>query len=223
MDGNRKVFLASLFGTKLAESIPRFEKVNNALATHVLPVIPFLPLKNEIEVNERDYSFTVEDNRSTPSNVKDQFFPLTFRRRKNLKSGESAEPWYTFPYEPLISINGENIIVKKAPAKAANFIGTVKEYFSQGDYEITITGSVFGENLIGDVEQCFPRSDFEKLRDYCTSPGGIEVRCEALQLLNINYLVVDTFSFPFAKGNNVLAYELKCSSDFTSELLLEIE
>lgn len=223
MNGNNKVFIASLFGSKLAESVPRFEKVNNTLATHVLPVIPFLPLKNKVEVSERDYSFSAADNKATPPNLKDQFFPLTFRRRRTLQAGENSEPWYTFPYEPLISINGENLIIKKAPAKAANFVGTVKEYFSQGDYEVTITGFLFGENLIGDVEQCFPREDFERLRDYCTSPGGIEVRCEPLQLLNINYLVVDSFSFPFTKGNNVLAYELKCSSDFTADLLLEIE
>lgn len=223
MDGNKKVFLASLFGTKLAESIPRFEKFNNALETHVPPVVPFLPIRNKVEVTERDYTFSVDENRSTPANIKDQFFPLMFRRRKDLKAGESPEPWYSFPYEPLISVEGENLIVKKAPAKAANFIGTVKEYFSQGDYQITITGSIFGENLIGSVEECFPREDFEKLRDYCTSPRGLEVRCDLLQMLNINYLVVDSFSFPFSPGGNVQAYELKCSSDFTSELLLEIE
>lgn len=223
MNNNKTIFYASLFGTKLAEKIPRLEMVNNKLDRLVLPPIPFIGKANDVEIAQPEHSFTMDSGLATPPNIEGQFFPLLFRRRKSLIPGQPSEQWYTFPYEPLISVTGRNIIAKKAPAKAKNFIGTVKERWSQDDYEITITGSVFGKNLFGTPETAFPREDFEKLRDYCTSSQGLEVKCDLLQMLGINYIVIDDFSYPFVTGENVMAYELKCSSDFTSELLLEIE
>ena len=220
---NKTLLYASVFGAKVAEKVPRLEVVNNRLETMVLPPIPFIGKMNEIEQASKSYSPTMEYNKPTPSNIDGHFFPLTFRRRKTLKPGEPAEQWFTFPYEPLVSIDGHNIIVRKAPAKAPNFIGTVKERFAQDDYEIKITGSLIGPQLFGTAESAFPRAEFERLRDYCISPQGIEVKCEPLQLLGINYLVVEDFSFPFTNGENVQAYELKCYSDFSSELLLEID
>lgn len=219
---NKTVFYASLFGSKAVEKIERLEAVSNRLANVVLPPIPFIGKQNEIGINSDAYAFQM-NSAVTPPNYEKQFFPLMFRRRKTLQAGESADPWFTFPYEPLIDIEGANIITKKAPAKAPNFIGTVKERWSQDDYSITITGSIIGPNMFGTPETAFPREDFERLRDYCTSPQGLEVRCEPLQLLGINFLVVESFSFPFTTGENVQAYELKCLSDFSSELLLEID
>jgi len=221
--GNKELFYASLFGNKLAGKIPALQLVESQTSERILPPIPFLPLQNEINIELKQNDFVAESWKATPPNIEDQFFPLTFRRRKSLRPGEPAEQWYTLPYEPLVSVSGSNILIKKAPAKAKNFIGTVKERWSQDDYEITITGSLIGPNMLGTVENCYPRSEFEKLRDYCISEQGIEVRCEILQLLGINYIVVEDFTFPFTKGENVQAYEMKCYSDFSSELLLEID
>ena len=76
---------------------------------------------------------------------------------------------------------------------------------------------------MGSVENTFPRSDFEKLKKYCTSPTGLQVRCTLFEMLGIDYIVVEDFTFPFSKGENVQAYDIKAVSDFTSEFLLEIE
>lgn len=218
----KTILLASLLGSKLSESLPRLAVVQNELQKHVLPPIPFLPETNENGVDTpRSFSLNTPLWQADSPNISGQFFPLSFRRKTD--GGTSSEPWYTFPYEPLISIEGKNDIVKRKIAKANGFVGTVKERFSQDDYTITITGSLIGLKLIGTYDECFPRQDFERLRDYCICPGGIEVRCEPLQLLGINSLVVEEFTFPFTKGENVQAYELHCLSDFTSELLLEIE
>jgi hypothetical protein len=218
MTGNQKLFYASLFGSKLAGMIPRVAAVENELMKHVVPVVPFLPVRNEVNIRSAEHPFNSTDWTADAPNIEGQFFPLLFRKRSS-----NQEEWYTFPYEPMVSISGANIIAKKAPAKANNFIGTVKERWSQDDYEITITGSIVGARMVGKMEDCFPREDFERLRDYCTAPEGLDVRCEPLQLLGINSLVVESFVFPFSRGENVQAYELKCYSDFTSELLLEIE
>lgn len=215
VDGDK--ILWSLIGTKVSQQ--NLSVVQNELRKHVLPPIPFLGKENEQGIAEVTWSGTAEFNLEPEPDTSKHFFPLSFRR----VTENGSEPWYTFPYEPLVTISGSNDIVKRKPAKAANFVGTVKEHWSQNDYEITITGVFMGRQISGPVDQTFPRADFEKLRQYCTSPYGIEVQCEILQLLGINRLVVDSFTFPFTPGENVQAYELQCSSDFTGELLLEID
>jgi len=213
---DKEILYASLVGSKLAKQLPRFDAVENQAMKHVLPPTHFLPFKNKVQVEDVQSSVRSNNWQADASNVSGQFFPLSFRQRK-----ENAS-WYTLPYEPLITIGGGNDIIKRKVAKAPNFIGTVKEHWAQNDYSITITGVLFGEQMFGSLQDTFPRADFEKLRDFMTDPQGIEVRCEPLQLLGINYLVVDDFTFPFSKGENVQAYSITCSSDFSPEFLLEI-
>ena len=215
-----ETLFASLVGTKVAESMPRFQAVQDYTMKRELPKIPFLPVreqKSEIVKSNAEFDEAVSLWKSDFPNIEGQFFPLSFKRIG------TQDPFYTLPYEPLITISGSNEIVKRKPAKAHGFIGTIKERWSQNDYEITITGSIFGEDMIGKPEDAFPREDFEKLRDYMTHPQGLEVLCEPLQLLGINAIVVEDFIFPFTKGENVQAYEISALSDFSAEFLLEIE
>lgn len=216
---NNEILLASLVGGKVAEQIPRFQVIQNELSKRVLPPIPFLPNKNEIEIEESSegLSEAVLNRRNEPLPKEKQFFPLSVKRRN------TNDPFYTLPYEPMINISGNNKIVKRSVAKAKNLIGTIKEHWSQDDYSINIVGTLFGETENGSVQEAFPREDFEALRDYCTHPAGLEVQCEPLQLLGINYIVVESFDFPFTKGENVQAYAMSAVSDFSPEFLLEIE
>jgi hypothetical protein len=79
-----------------------------------------------------------------------------------------------------------------------------------------------GSILTGDVSECFPREDFEKLRDLLTYPKELYVKCEPLQLLGINRIVIEDMSLPFTKGENVQAYEIKGYSDSSYNLLIEL-
>jgi hypothetical protein len=212
---SKEMLYASLVGSKIAETIPRLSMVQNEAMKHPLPKIPFLPFRNQTEIKTVE-SVDSDTWAANSPNIENQFFPLSIRR------AGSKDPWYTLPYEPLISINAANNIIKRNIAKAPNFIGTVKEHFSQDDYEITITGVFYGEKEIGAMDECFPREDFEALKRYCTAPEGLDVECELLQLLGINQIVVESFSFPFSKGENVQAYDIKALSDYSSEFLLEI-
>ena len=126
----------------------------------------------------------------------------------------------------MLSITSANNIVERTVAKAGDDIkyqGTVKERWSRGDYEIKITGVLIGSILTGDVSQCFPKSDFEKLRDILESRKSWGIQCEPLQLLGISKIVVYDMNFPFTKGENVQAYEISVKSDFDYNLLLEEE
>lgn len=219
--GNTDILFASLVGSKVVKMIPRLEAVQNELMKHVLPPIPFLPFRNDegvIDVSAEEYLNLWEADK--PLSKEQQFFPFSL-------SIDEGKTFFRLPYEPLISISGKNVIAKRRVAKwnaenAKQLTGTIKERWAQDDYEITITGVLMGSLLRGNMEDCFPRADFEKLKEVLTHAKQIKVNCAPLELLGINDIVVDDFSFPFTKGENVQAYGIKACSDFAYNLLLKI-
>ena len=220
MEFNEKsILFASLLGSKVAQQIPRFETVQNEIGKRVLPPISFLPFKNNpVKINESEGNFNPGElwMADAPKSESEQFFPFTFIDEKGQK--------YLLPYEPMLSITSANNIVERTVAKAgsdAQYEGTVKERWSRGDWEIKITGVLIGSILTGDVSQCYPKEDFEKLKNFLEGKSSWMVYCEPLQLLGINRIVIEEMSFPFTKGENVQAYEISALSDFDFNLLLE--
>lgn len=226
------ILLASLLGSKFVEQLPRLTAVENELQKRVGYPIPFLPLRNKVIIDQQEanvqndqVSIYEQDSddlkaeiwKANPSIIENQFFPLKVKR------AGTDDPFFTFPFEPMISITGKNKIVKRSIAKAPNFIGSIKEYWSQDDYEITITGALYGEQEKGSYQEAYPKEYFEALKNYCTSPTGLEVLCDAFQPLGINFIVIEDFNFPFSKGENVQAYDIKAVSDFSAVFLSEIE
>ena len=198
MEFNEKsILFASLLGSKVAQQIPRFETVQNEIGKRVLPPISFLPFKNNpVKINEPEGNFNPGElwMADAPKSESEQFFPFTFIDGKNR---------YTLPYEPMISISSANNIVERTVAKAgsdAQYEGTVKERWSRGDYEIKITGVLIGSILTGDVSQCFPKSDFEKLRDILQLRKNWKINCSPLELLGIHSIVIFDMNCPFTKG-----------------------
>lgn len=217
------IIFSSLIGSAAAGSLPRFAAVQNELMKHVLPPIPFLGQIGSTGIAQVNNNVTADLwSADQPLNAADQFFPFSFKGDDGVN--------YLLPYEPMISINGKNSIIRRKVAKAKStqtggisLGGTIKERWTQDDYEITITGVLIGSILTGNVSECYPIADFEKLRDYMTAPKSLKVLCEPLQLLGINQIVIEEFSFPFTKGENVQAYEIKAYSDFDYKLLLKLD
>lgn len=214
---NENVLMASLLGSNVVEKLPRFETIQNELSKHVLPPINFLPVRssnaNVSEIrNDRDFEIWVEENEISKER---QFFPFSFRSSKD-------ENFWLLPWEPMINISASNIIAKRRVAKAGkNQIGSIKERFSTDDYEITISGAFIGRKMTGKPADTYPRYEMEKLRDYLLAAESIQILCEPLQILGINYIVIESVSFPFTKGENVQAYEIKAVSDFPYSLIYE--
>ena len=222
MEFNEKsILFASLLGSKVAQQIPRFETIQNKLGKHVLPLPPRILIPVASWDSRAGYESTGDVKAGelwmadAPKSKSEQFFPFTFIDGKNR---------YTLPYEPMISISSANNIVERTVAKAgsdAQYEGTVKERWSRGDWEIKITGVLIGSILTGDVSQCFPKSDFEKLRDILQLRKNWKINCSPLELLGIHSIVIYDMNFPFTKGENVQAYEITAKSDFDFNLLLE--
>lgn len=225
---NNDILFASLVGTKIIEMVPRLTSVQNELMKHVLPPLPFLPFQNKDTISKVTYNnleyMNLDGELSWKADVamseEQQFFPLSM-------SIDGGETYFRLPYEPLISITGKNIIAKRRVAKwytdsSKKLTGTIKERWSQDDYEITITGVLMGSLLRGNVEDCYPITDFSKLKNVLTHAKQIKILCAPLELLGINDIVIDDFSFPFTKGENVQAYEIKACSDYSYNLLMKV-
>lgn len=216
---NQDILFASLMGSKAVSLIENANFINNDLSSKVLPVIPFLPVKNEknnVSINP-GHAINFEENWTAKSSVDEQkqFFPLSF------SFTEGGQKW-VFPYEPMINISSGNSIVKRNVAKQGDkLIGTIKERWNRKDFDITVTGVLIGSIMQGKPEDCFPKDHFTKLFDFLKYSKEIHVYCHPLVLLGVNKLVVEDYSFPFTKGENVQAYELKLTSDYSYNLLIE--
>lgn len=214
---NQSILFASLMGSSAVEQIQRLNIVNNELDRTVLPVIPFIPVDNNettIAQAKYDQNFNTWAQEEIITEEK-QFFPLSF-------SFTEGGQRFTFPYEPLINISSGNNIVKRNVAKQnEKMIGTVKERWSRKDFEIQVTGVLIGSKMVGNAQTAFPRIQMIQLFDYLKHSKEIYVYSYPLSILGINKIVVEDYSFPFTKGENVQAYDIKLVSDYSYNLLIK--
>lgn len=138
--------------------------------------------------------------------------PMKFPLGLKTDDGE----WWTLPFEPLITVNGKNIIIKKQINKG-QIRGTVKERWTQDDYTVSISGILM--NVDSDS---YPAGDVQKLRAMCET-AKLQVSCPLLEIFSISRIVVENFSFPFTSGIRNQAYSIDALSDDIYRLLLKKE
>ena len=215
---NQDILFASLMGVRNIGVYQRSQLVQNELSKHVLPNIPFLPLQqNDSAVTGSktiNPSFRLNQaDAATPESQ--QFFPLSFSFTKD------GTKWL-FPYEPMINISSGNNIVKRNVAKQGKeLVGTVKERWSRKDFDIQVTGVLIGSLLKGSVEDCYPKKQLQELFEFLIYEKEFYVYSPPLDALGITKVVVEDYSFPFTKGENVQAYDIKLVSDFSYNLLVK--
>ena len=124
-------------------------------------------------------------------------------------------PWWMLPYEPQVTIQGSNVLVKKQVQKGA-VRGTIKERWAQGDFSITINGILIGE------EGQYPEDDVKQLRSFCEA-GKVLVKSPQMELFSINQIVVEDWNIPFTAGQANQAYTINAVSDDIYKLLLRRE
>ena len=130
--------------------------------------------------------------------------PLTFAY-----NGDS----YTLPFEPLISIQGRNILIRNHVLKATEN-GTVKEMCSADDYSIEIKGIVINT----EDDNRLPEEALNRIRKFCEIRRAIEVSSPLLTLFGIQYLAIEDYNFPHTQGYNNQAYVIRGYSDKPFEL-----
>jgi hypothetical protein len=111
----------------------------------------------------------------------------------------------------LMEINNQKNIIKTS-LQGRN--GTVKEYISDGDYSIKITGKLFGDGM-----NSYPSDLVSNLHNICLAPVALTVSSDFLKLFNINSIVIESYNFHQTEGmRNVQEFTLNCLSD--RELIL---
>lgn len=128
---------------------------------------------------------------------------------------EDAE--WMFPIEPLISVSGKNVIIKRNVAKSDRR-GTIKERWAQDDFAINIQGSFVHSDLY-----TYPENDVQKLMYYVKQKRALCVKNELLAMLDIQQIVIESYSLPFSKGENVQNFSIDAFSDDLYELFIEVK
>ena len=131
--------------------------------------------------------------------------------------------WWLFPTEPLITIDGENVLVRrnvaKMPLQLNRRRGTIKERWMQGDYAITIEGVFINSN----DGLSFPTEDKKRLLEFCESRDAIDVQCPLFEDLHIGRIVIDKWNLPFTKGIENQSFRITAFSDDDWDLLIKIK
>lgn len=111
----------------------------------------------------------------------------------------------------LLEVSNPKNVVKTS---IAGRNGTIKEYMSNGDYNVKINGSLFSE-----YENTPPIDDLKKLRFICEAPLTLSVESNLLLFFNVTNLVIENYTIKQREGTrNVVDFELICSSDTPFEL-----
>lgn len=123
---------------------------------------------------------------------------------------------YNFPLDPILSVNGKNIITRRYVAKGS-LTGTVKESWSQDDWDVTIAGVLMGTTAeeLNDMVR--------ELYEILASGEVIDVENDWLQGgYGITQVVVDSWQFPHTKGLTNQTFTIKCYSDSSINILEEV-
>lgn len=213
---NKDIAFAALMGIENVPTLKRLQIVQDEIGEIVLPGLPFIPFKNENSIAANDVNLNARINKAdAPLSKEEQFFPLSFSFTEN------GQQWL-FPFEPMINVSSGNSIIKRNVAKQRpEMVGTIKTRWSRKDFDIQITGALIGENLKGNAEYCYPYEDMVALFDFLKHNKEIYVFSYPLSIYGITKVVIDDYSFPFTKGENVQAFDIKATSDFAYNLLVE--
>jgi len=111
----------------------------------------------------------------------------------------------------LISVNkNKNIVLTKIQGRN----GTVKEYVSDDDYQISIKGTI-----VGKYSNKRPIDEVKKLENYCNFNGEIEIVCNFLNDLGVNTVVITSHSKSQREGTrNVVDFEIQCLQETPYEI-----
>lgn len=135
--------------------------------------------------------------------------PLRFQQEE-----AGAEEWL-FPIEPMISVNGQNILTRRHVSKG-KVKGSIKERWTQDDYTVRIEGILMSE------DGSYPDTDVTRLKSFCEA-GHVKALCPLLEIFGISQLAIESWDIPFTIGRTNQNYTIQAYSDDIYKLLLSRE
>ena len=145
------------------------------------------------------------------------------------QGGQFIEFGLTGPPQPFDELIIPSAIIEVSQSK--NIIttaiqgrnGTVKEFVSDGDFSITLTGVIVGKNEGGKVKgigNVYPFDDVQKLITICKIPAPISVTSSFLdKIFSISQVVITDYSIPQKEASrNMQPFQISMLSDVPIEL-----
>lgn len=175
----------------------------------------FFKIDNEaVSIEQQEYILQAQDVFST-SNVfgLPVFDALVFPRGAYIDPKTNQKISYSDVILDtcLIEVNSSKVIVT-TQVQGRN--GTVKEYISDGDDEITISGA-----LISPHSNVPPRDEIRALEALVSIPYAINVASNFLDFMNINSVVITSIKFNQIEGTrNAIGFTMNCLSDIPYEI-----
>ena len=125
---------------------------------------------------------------------------------------ESGAKEWLFPVEPMISLNGQNILVRRHVNKGT-IKGSIKERWTQDDYTVRIEGIFMSR------DGKYPDEDVATLKNFCEA-GHVKALCPLLEIFGISQLAIESWDIPFTTGLTNQNYTITAYSDDIYKLLL---
>ena len=140
----------------------------------------------------------------------------------NIEAGTYRQDGRLISYS-AISIDSVVFVVSQTKeiviTKVAGRAGSVKEYISEGDYQIQIQGAIVSPH-----QGVYPQDEVDNFIQVLKSPVALGVVSKFLQLFNINDLVITDYGLPQQKGyENVQLFQINALSDIAIELELRTD
>ena len=136
--------------------------------------------------------------------------PMVLPLRFQLEESGSQE--WLFPLEPMISLNGQNILTRRHVSKGS-IKGSIKERWTQDDYTVRIEGLLMGE------DGKYPEEDVSRLKAFCEA-GHVKALNPLLEIFGISQLAIESWDIPFTSGSVNQNYTIQAYSDDIYKLLL---
>lgn len=177
----------------------------HGINTGYLPHGKSFPDNDEFDVEDLSDAELEEVVRTNAIGVP-MVMPLRFQLEES-----GAKEWL-FPVEPMISLNGQNILVRRHVNKGT-IKGSIKERWTQDDYTVRIEGILMSR------EGKYPDEDVATLKNFCEA-GHVKALCPLLEIFGISQLAIESWDIPFTTGLTNQNYTITAYSDDIYKLLL---
>lgn len=177
----------------------------HGINTGYLPSGKTMPDSDEFNVEDMSDAELEEVVRTNALGVP-MVMPLRFQLEES-----GAKEWL-FPIEPMISLNGQNILVRRHVSKGT-IKGSIKERWTQDDYTVRIEGILMSR------DGKYPDEDVATLKNFCEA-GHVKALCPLLELFGISQLAIESWDIPFTTGLTNQNYTITAYSDDIYKLLL---
>ena len=177
----------------------------HGINTGYLPSGKTMPDSDEFNVEDMSDAELEEVVRTNALGVP-MVMPLRFQLEES-----GAKEWL-FPVEPMISLNGQNILVRRHVSKGT-IKGSIKERWTQDDYTVRIEGILMSR------DGKYPDEDVATLKNFCEA-GHVKALCPLLEIFGISQLAIESWDIPFTTGLTNQNYTITAYSDDIYKLLL---